>query len=268
VSIAVAVAAVRHLQAGEYAGGILAVVGPAAVGVVVRAQRERSAQLERLTVLLKRERDSRARAAVAEERARIAREIHDLVSHTLGVVAVQADAAQAALEAGSDRAGAPVAAIRAAAAEAMQEMRGLLGVLRGTDEDADRHPLPTIAALPALVERARLAGVSARLAVSGRPVAVLPSVDLTVYRIAQEAVTNAAKHAPGSDVEVCLRWLDEAIELRVRDNGPGPRGEPSPDAHGLVGMRERVRIQGGSLHAGPAAGGGFEVHAVLPVRPG
>jgi signal transduction histidine kinase len=146
-------------------------------------------------------------------------------------------------------------------------MRRLLGVLRADGDEDDLQPLPGISGLPALVDRAGLAGVPAQLSVGGRPLAVLASVDLTVYRIVQEALTNAAKHAPGSEVAVELRWLADAVEVRVRDRGPGPVGTPSPDAHGLVGMRERVRIHGGDLRAGPAEGGGFEVWARLPVRP-
>ena len=262
--LAVVGGAEQHVAIGEYFGGLLVVVAPAGVGLLVRSQRERTRQLEELTSLLERERDRRERAAVADERARIARELHDLVAHALTVVAVQADAAQAAIEKNPIQAHAPLATIRASAQQGLREMRRLLGVLRSDDGDADLAPLPGIAQLPVLIEQARTAGVTARLHLDQPNRDVSPSVDLTAYRIVQEALTNAGKHARGAAVEVDVRWLGDAFDIRVRDKGPGPNGAPAPDAHGLVGMRERVRIHGGTFEAGAVDGGGFCVHALLP----
>jgi signal transduction histidine kinase len=264
VLVSVAVAAYEHLGAGEYAGGVLAVIAPAGVGVLVRRERDRNRQLEELALYLERERDQRERDAIADERARIARELHDIVSHALSVVAVQADAAQAALEHKPQLAQAPLATIRSSAHQALTEMRRLLGVLRNEFDESEREPLPGMAQLPVLVERASAAGVIAEVHVEGQSVSLPPSVDLTCYRILQEALTNAAKHAAGAHVLITLCWRDDLLDIRVRDDGPGPVGSPSPDAHGLVGMRERIRIHGGRFESGAAPGGGFEVRASLP----
>jgi signal transduction histidine kinase len=266
VLISVAVAAVDHLPIGEYVGGVLAVVAPAGVGVLVRRQRERNRQLEEFAQYLEQERDRRERAAIADERARIARELHDIIAHALSVVAVQADAASAAIESKPQLAQAPLAAIRTSAHQALIEMRRLLGVLRAEPGEPDLAPLPGIAELPVLLDTAAAAGVTAQLSVEGRPVPLPRSADLTSYRIVQEALTNAAKHAAGADVRITLRWEHDLLDIRVRDFGPGPAGPASPDAHGLVGMRERVRIQGGHFAAGAASGGGFEVHATVPIE--
>lgn len=266
VLISVAVAAIDHLGPGDYAGGALAVVAPAAVGVLVRRQRERNRQLEELTVYLEQERDRREHAAIADERARIARELHDIVSHALTIIAVQADAAEAAVARRPQLAQAPLTAIRSSAHQALIEMRRLLGVLRTGPDDAAVEPLPGMQQLPALVERAAAAGVTANIRVEGAPGPLPPGLDLTAYRILQESLTNAAKHAAGADVFITLRWEADCLDIRVRDFGPGPVGEPSPDAHGIVGMRERVRIHAGQFSSGPAAGGGFEIHASLPIE--
>jgi signal transduction histidine kinase len=256
----------QAVSAGEYVGGALAVVAPAGVGLLVRAQRERAARLEEITTLLERERDQRERAAVADERARIARELHDLVSHALVVVSVQADAAQAALEQDPAQARQPLDTIRSSAQEALTEMRRLLGVLRTDLLDPGREPPPGLAQLPALIERAHAANVRADLVVDGIPGTVPQSVDLTAYRIVQEALTNVGKHARGAPATVSILWREDALEIRVRDAGPGQSGPPSPDAHGIVGMRERVRIHRGRFRAGTAEGGGYEVSAVLPLE--
>ena len=246
---------------GEWAGGFLAVLAPAGVGLLVRAQRARTRRLEELAVHLERERERRAHAAVADERARIARELHDIVSHAVSVIAVQSDAAQAALEHDPARARAPLGTIRASAREALTDMRRLLGVLREAGGTVEVEPLPGLGQVDALVGRVP----TARLHVEGSLLGLPSSLDRGAYRIVQEALTNAAKHAPGAAVDVRLRRTDSLLEIEVRDTGPGPSGEPPPDAHGLVGMRERARLHGGSLDAGAAEGGGFRVHARLPL---
>ncbi|WP_344617840.1 sensor histidine kinase [Dactylosporangium salmoneum] len=256
----------QRVVVGEYVGAVLVVLAPAGVGVLVRRQRGRNRLLEELTQHLEQERDRRERSAVADERARIARELHDLVAHAVSVIAVQADAAEAALEYDPELAKRPIAVIRGSAVEALTEMRRLLGVLRADAGDTDREPLPGLAQLPALVGRARDGGQAVDLAVDGTPVPLPPSLDLSAYRIVQEALTNATKHAPGAPVSVSLRWVPDALRIEVCDRGPGASGVPSPDAHGLVGMRERVRIHGGSLQAGNAPDGGFAVHALLPIE--
>jgi signal transduction histidine kinase len=261
LAVSVVATALAGAAVGEYAGAILAVVAPTGVGVLVRGQRRRARELEEIAGHLERERDQRARIAVAEERARIARELHDIVSHAVSLIAVQADAAEAALDHDPDLARRPLETVRASAREALDEMRRLLGVLRADGAGPEREPLPGLADVAALAEDA-----GATLAVEGEPRRLPQSADLAAFRIVQEALTNARKHAPGAPVSVLLRWRPDALEIDVRDRGPGPSGEPSADAHGLLGMRERVRLHGGELRAGAAEGGGFEVHAVLPLE--
>jgi signal transduction histidine kinase len=262
----IAGSAEQRVGVGEYVGAVLAVLAPAAVGVLVRRQRQRARRLEELTEYLERDRERRERAAVADERARIARELHDLVSHAVSVIAVQADAADAALERDVELAKRPIAVIRTCAVEALGEMRRLLGVLRTDTDDSDRAPLPGLSELPVLVDRARDRGQAVEVSVDGTPEPLPSSLDLSAFRIVQEALTNATKHAPGAPVSIRLRWLPGTLCIEVCDRGPGTTGAAPPDAHGLVGMRERVRIHGGELYAGNGTAGGFLVRALLPIE--
>ena len=220
------------------------------------------------------------------ERARIARELHDVVAHHISMVAVQAETARLTTP-GLPAAGAHrFAEIGDTARAGLTEMRRLLGVLREDAADAgatvaDRHPLPGLPQLAELVDAARDAsGAGIRLIVSGPVTEFDPGVELAAYRIVQEALTNARRHAPGAAVDVELRYADDALRLRVRDNGPGPEGAPETPGtesyrpadlagggHGLLGMRERTLAVGGTLWTGPAPGGGFVVEAVLPAKP-
>lgn len=250
---------------------VLAVTLPTAVGRLVAHQRLQNEQLADLADQLRRERLHGERAAAAEERARIAREMHDVIGHGVGVIALQADAAAAALDSRPDLARAPVAAIRESAGEAMREMRRVLRMWNRDDEGTDdagaddeaRHPRPGLADLPRLVDRARRAGAVIDVTVEGEPQPVTTSTDLALYRVAQEALTNARRHAPGAPVCLTLRWSATGVRLSVLDHGPGPEGVSS--GYGLAGMRERVRLLGGDLSAGPAPGGGFCVEARLPL---
>jgi signal transduction histidine kinase len=200
-----------------------------------------------------------------EERARIARELHDVVAHHVSMVAVQAETARLTTPGMPEEDQERLLAIGDTAREALTEMRRLLGVLRAdADGDAERAPQPGLGHLTELLEDARAAGTSVRLTVSGA-VAPLPAgVDLTAYRIVQEALTNARRHAPGAAVEVELRFAADALRLRVRDDGPGP-GEGEPRGHGLLGMRERAASVGGTREVGRAGEGGFAVEAELPL---
>jgi signal transduction histidine kinase len=256
----------RHDILGELFGSVLVVVAPVAVGRIVRREREQQRRLEDLTLHLERERERGARAAVAEERARIARELHDVVAHGVSVIAIQSDAAEAALERDPSLAGPPLRAIRGSARDALTEMRRLLGVLRSDEDGSETTPQPGLAQLPELVARA---GVPVTLEVSGEPRSLPAGIDISAYRIVQEALTNVHKHAGAVPTTVRVAWSDGALELEVRDRGPGVNGNGSSDGgHGLIGMRERVRLLGGELRTGPAAGGGFEVRAVLPHHAG
>jgi signal transduction histidine kinase len=254
--------AIHDEVVGEAAGAVLVVAAPVAAGRIVRRQREQQRRLEELTLHLERERERGARAAVAEERTRIARELHDVVAHGVSVIAIQSDAAEAALDRDPDLARQPLRAIRGSARDAMTEMRRLLGVLRSDDDTSGNAPQPGLAQLADLVEHT---GVPVTLEVRGEPRRLPAGVDISAYRIVQEALTNVRKHAGAVPTTVQIVWSEKRVELAVRDHGPGPGGAPAGgQGHGLVGMRERVRLLGGELHTGAASGGGFEVRAMLP----
>lgn len=271
-TVGVAVGVVMTLLGPEPAptaiGAALVVAGPAAAGRLVAHQRAQNARLRELTAQLVRERATAERAAVAEERSRIARELHDVLGHELTVIAVQADAAAAALAVAPERATAPVEAIRRSAAEALAEMRRTVGALRADDEDGeDLRPQPGLADVPALVDRTRLAGVAVELSLRPPPRPTHASVQLAAYRLVQEALTNAHRHAPGAPVSVRVAGDDTAVVVEVvnRPSVPAPRGAAESSGFGLVGMRERVRLLGGRLDAGPTDGGGYALTARLPI---
>jgi signal transduction histidine kinase len=208
------------------------------------------------------------------ERARISRELHDVVAHHISMIAVQAETARLTTPGLPDAGAARLSAIGDTARAALTEMRRLLGVLREDVEatpDADLRPQPGLRELNELVDEARDAtGSGTRLILRGTPIPLDDGVELATYRIVQEALTNARRHAPGAAVDVELRYDDAGLWLRVRDNGPGPLGPasvPVPTSvggHGLLGMRERALAVGGSLEVGEAPGGGFLVTACLP----
>jgi signal transduction histidine kinase len=209
--------------------------------------------------------DSLREQAAMEERARIARELHDVVAHHVSKIAVQAEVGRIADPDVSDAERARLADSGETAREAMREMRRVLGVLR---EDAggggEREPQPGLADLEGLIDDARGSGSPVRFALSGRVAPLAPGIDLSAYRIVQEALTNARRHAPGAPVDVVLRYEPSLLWIRVSDEGPGPSSEGS-DGHGLEGIRERVAMVGGTVRAGGRDGGGFVVEAELPI---
>jgi signal transduction histidine kinase len=199
------------------------------------------------------------------ERARIAHELHDVVAHHISMIAVQAEAARLTVPGMPPEGAKRLLGIGDTARAALTEMRRLLGVLREDAGDDDpRRPQPGLAQLAELLDDARgLAGASTRLIVRGRVAPLDPGVELTAYRIVQEALTNARRHAPGAAVDVELDYREDAVHVRIRDNGPGPDGGPGA-GHGLAGMRERAVTVGGKVSTGAGLGGGFVVEAVLP----
>jgi signal transduction histidine kinase len=237
-----------------------------------QALEERAARLER-------ERDAQAQVAAAAERARIAREIHDVVAHNVSVMVVQADGAAFALETSPQRAREALAAISATGRRALAEMRSLLGVLRDSaDPGADlaAGPAPTLAPQPGIEElgdllgQARSAGLPVSLAVSGVPRPVPQGEALAVYRMVQESLTNVRKHAgPGVTAAVRLEYAETGLGIRVTDDGRGAAAQDpvagSGTGHGLAGMRERIELYGGAVRSGPRPGGGYEVTARLPL---
>jgi signal transduction histidine kinase len=241
-------------------------VAATVIGTNVGGRRERMAFLEDRAVRLERERDQRAQLAVAGERARIAREMHDIVTHNLSVMVALADGAVFAQEASPQRATAAMRQVGVTGRQAITDMRRFLGVLRADEPDALRHPMPGIEQLGSLAEQVRAAGLPTRLEVAGDPAAVSGAAQLTVFRLVQEALTNTLKHAPpGARAEVRVACLPDAVSLAVTDDGAGVEaGDPSgASGHGLPGMRERAASYGGRLTAGPQPGGGWRVAAEL-----
>jgi signal transduction histidine kinase len=254
------------------------------VGNTIRERRGRFVDLEDRAARLERERELEARRAVAEERLRIARELHDVVAHNLSVVVVQAQAAQRVLDRDTGRARAVIASIEGTGREALDEMRQLLGVLRGGVPDGPEDgaggefgPQPGLARLGELVEQVRAAGLPVTVHVEGTQRPLGAAADLSAFRIVQEALTNTLKHAGPASAEVLLSYGEHDLELTVSDDGRGAaaglsrdrdRGGTGPagSGHGLVGMRERVALFGGELTAGPRPGGGYQIRARLPLE--
>ena len=236
-------------------------------GEAVRARRAYVAELRDRAERAERTREEEARRQVDEERMRIARELHDVVSHTIGVISVQAGVAAHLLHRRPDKAADSLAAIRQASDEALGELHAMLGVLRaGDDGQAPLAPAPGLAELDALVAQAAGAGVKVRVAVQGEPRRLPPAVDLACYRVVQESLTNVVRHAGASSAEVTVTHHGGGVVVEVTDDGRGPAREyRKGGGQGLVGMRERARALGGTLEAGPRPEGGFRVHATLPV---
>jgi signal transduction histidine kinase len=222
---------------------------------------------ERRIELAERERDLAAREAVVAERARIARELHDVVAHSVSVMVVQAQAGPRLL-AEPERLRGTFHSIEATGKEALVELRRLLGVLRGGEEHATTAPQPGLGSLETLLGQVREAGLRVDLRVEGEPVPLPAGVDLSAYRIVQEALTNTLKHAGHAEAEVIIRYDAAAVELEILDNGAGPHTRVNGVGHGLVGMRERVALYGGLLEAGSRNGHGFTVRARLPLAIG
>jgi signal transduction histidine kinase len=205
------------------------------------------------------------RAAVSAERTRIARELHDVVSHSLSVVVVQTQAIRHRLSDADSAEARDLAAVEATARQALAEMRRLFGVLRAEGEDAALAPQPGLDQLEELVQQSRAAGLPVEVRTEGEPAPLPPGVDLAAYRIVQEALTNARRHAGRAHASVTLRYREEVLDIVVEDDGDGAAANGA-GGHGLTGMRERVRIYGGSLDAAPRPEGGFRVHAEVPFR--
>ena len=235
------------------------IVGFAFSGATRQAQeaRERARRAER-------EREEKARLAVAEERARIARELHDVVGHSVSVMTVQASAVRRLLKPEQEREREALLIVEQTGREAMAEMRRMVGVLRRPEEAPALAPQPSLEHLDKLVEHARDSGLPVKLTVEGDSVQLPAGVDLTAYRLVQEGLTNALKHARAKNAEVLVRYSNGFVELSVTDDGTGDGGGDS-GGHGLVGMRERISVYGGDLEAGPRPEGGYRLRATLPV---
>lgn len=235
---------------------------PWLAGRAYEGRQRRARELEERSAWLERAREADMRAAVAEERARIARELHDLISHTVSVMGVQAGAAAAVLDSDPSRARASLRAIEQSARESVHELRRLLEVLRERGDPAELAPQPGLGELDRLVEQLPTTGLRVDLRVDATGSRPQPGMELAAYRIVQEALTNVVKHARASSVVVTTRSNGRCLEIEVTDDGVGAAGEPRL-GHGLIGMRERAALYRGSLEAGPRPEGGWRVLARL-----
>lgn len=276
--IAMGVVAVGYIAVlGIYLGkwdfvvtGLVAIPGAWVLGAAQRLRRQYHVALKRRAMQLEREQVQQARLAVTEERVRIARELHDVLAHHVSVMGIQAAAARRVLIRRPSDAAVALESIEAASRQAMDELHQLVGLLRRDEETGERDlaPQPDLAQLPALVAGMRDAGLAVDLRIEGNQRSLPPAVELSAFRIVQEALTNALQHAGPVHAWVIIRYHDrhDGLDIDVIDDGPGPQLQPRSGGNGLVGMRERVNLHGGRLETGPRPEGGFGVHAVLDGR--
>jgi signal transduction histidine kinase len=234
------------------------------LGYALRTRRDYVAELKDRAARLEAAEGERAARAVVDERLRIARELHDVIGHSISLIAIQSEAAGRCARSDPDAVPAFLGRISAASRQALAEMRHVLAVLR-PDAEAELTPQPGLADLAELVERLNAGGMVTRL--DAQPLDVSQGVALTVYRIVQESLTNVLKHAgPGAQAAVTVARSGGSVRVCVHDDGAGPAGPVASTAHGIVGMRERAAVYGGTLRTGSRAGGGFEVEALIPMR--
>jgi signal transduction histidine kinase len=233
-------------------------------GFAVRQRVEQAEEAEERAAQAERDRDMAARIAVAEERARIARELHDVVAHSVSVMVLQVGAVRHKLPEDQAEESEALRGVEKTGRTALAEMRRLLGAMRREDEDVELGPQPGLDALDGLLDDVGRSGLPVRLHVDGERVALPPAIDLSAYRIVQEGLTNALKHARATQADVTLRYAPDELRIEVRDDGPGG-ARTDGQGHGLVGVRERVKIYGGEMTAGRATDGGFVLSARLPI---
>ncbi|CAA9295631.1 MAG: hypothetical protein AVDCRST_MAG61-558 [uncultured Friedmanniella sp.] len=258
-----------RLSPGNVAFAFIFVGGPWGAGLAMRLRRQREASLRARNDSLVRQQEQQAeeaRQAIIAERARIARELHDVVSHAISVSVLQARGARRMLGRDADAVSRALDAIEHTNAQALGDMRRLLALLREADEPEQHAPQPSLARLKELAQQVEAAGVPVRLEVTGAGAAPPPGVELSAFRIVQEALTNVLRHAgPGARATVEVRYAPDHLDLAVVDTGRGSgSARPSTGGHGLIGIRERVFVAGGRVAAGPEPQGGFAVRARLP----
>jgi signal transduction histidine kinase len=264
----------------EVAMAVLNVALAVATGEVARGRRDYLAEAERRAVEAERTREETARRRAGEERLRLARDLHDITANTIAVIAIQAGVAEEALQDGPEPAREAVRAIRASSRQALAELKATVATLREGEATTARGPLPSLDRLDELVAQARGVGIQVELTVAGTARPLPPAVEVTAYRIVQEALTNVLRHAQATSAAICVRYQGDALEVEVDDDGRG--GQPAAASrasgggvpagghpgHGLTVMAERAAAVGGRLEAGPRPTGGFRVHARLPLGQG
>jgi len=240
---------------------------PLMLGLAIRSLRGRERQLASQAAELRRQREENARRAVLDERVRIARELHDVVAHHVSVMGVQAGGARRVMERQPERALEALSSIEASSRHAVIELHRLLGFLRREGQEDELAPQPDLGQLPDLIARAGEGNLTVELAIDGEPHPLPPTLEVSAYRIVQEALTNAFKHSGGTTAAVRVSYGPTSLDIDVVDNGSGDGHQPlgGVGGHGLIGMRERVSLHGGHLRAGPAPEGGFAVHASFPL---
>jgi signal transduction histidine kinase len=259
-AVAVALGATGYSQFGDSAARVVFLVAAWLLGDSIGSRRAYVHEIEEKAGRLEREREAEAQRVVAEEQARIARELHDVVAHALSVIVVQAAAADDVFEVEPRRAREPIRAIELAARAALGDLRRVLGIIQ---DGAEYEPQPGLARLDSLVEQVRATGLEVSLEFEGAARPLPAAVDLSAYRIVQEALTNTLKHAGAEHATVRVRYGDE-LALEIRDDGTG--GVEADPGSGLVGMRERVAMLGGRVDTGPRPDGGYLVSAQIPIE--
>jgi signal transduction histidine kinase len=252
----------------QYYIDLVSVVATVMLGYGIALGRARATLAEQKTATLSRDQETRTQAAVEEEQARIAREVHDIVAHDVSVIVAQAAAARRVFIAQPEKAAESLASIEAVGRDALDGLRRLLGLLRTRPEDADRSPQPSLERLPWLIAQLERAGLDVELTIEGTPGPLPATVELNAYRIIQEALTNSLKHAGPTRVSVTLVYEAESLRVDVRDHGGAARPSASAAGYGLIGMQQRTAMLGGDLVVGPEAARGFRVSARLPVAGG
>jgi signal transduction histidine kinase len=264
IGLAVSWAALIAAEPGDFVvmGPVWA--GTLVAGRLVRAREHDARRLRELAQALERERVEEARLAVADERTRIARELHDVVAHAMSTIVLEAGAERVNLDDEQTSARQTLHSIERTGRQALAEMRRLVGVLRTEDDEPELIPQPSLAHLDLLIEQVRRAGLAVELRVVGQAVQLAPGLDISAYRIVQEALTNVLKHGGDARATVIVTYGDRTLEIEIEDDGRG--GTPDGTGHGIVGMRERVALFSGSLEAEGREGGGFAVRARLPLE--
>jgi len=262
---------------GWLVAGVAVIAAALLATQLYRTRRAFARALEERGWLLERERETAAQGAVDAERARIARELHDIVSHNVSVMVVQAGAARQVIDADAGEATAALRAVESAGRDTMTELRHLLGVLAPSadgEDEIDLSPQPSLSRLSPLIDRIAFAGLPVEVRISGEPIPLPSGVDLTAYRIIQEALTNALKHGDGVKADVTVRYAERYLRIEVLNTGPSvlsgggrrrPKGAPG-EGRGLLGLRQRVAVFGGDLDARRRLGGGFRVRAKIPLE--
>jgi signal transduction histidine kinase len=255
-----------HDASGNYVFLPAVFATPWVAGLAFQQRGARIEAAELRAARLVRDREAATRAAIADERTRIARELHDVLGHSVSVMTIQASAVRRVLAPEQTKERDALMAVEQTGREALAEMRRLVGILRLEEEPPGLAPQPGLGQVPKLVEQARELGLAVELRVEGEPAPLPPGIDLTAYRLVQEGLTNARKHSDASRTEVRLRYEPDGLEVEVCDDGKGASAVDG-GGHGLIGMRERVSIYGGEFEAGPRAEGGYRLRARLPVQP-